>query len=192
MRAKRLVASVFLLTLAASAGWLLHYGVHTPDPGSRTEAPLASAIPGEEGARRRRPDFTLGDLKGVPRAVGEWDGKVLLLNFWATWCPPCRIEIPELIALQEQYRDQGLQIVGIAIDEPQSTKDYVEAAGINYPTLTGAQDAIEVAVDYGNAIGALPYTVLVDREGGIAYTRQGQLDRRDAEDMILDLLARPQ
>jgi thiol-disulfide isomerase/thioredoxin len=185
LRGYRLFVAAILLALAASAGRLLYDRVNAGGPARAT---VFAEAPGDAGGRRQRPAFTLGDLNGTRHSVGEWDGKVLLLNFWATWCPPCRIEIPELIALQEEYRDRGLEIVGIAIDDPQVTRDYVNAMHINYKTLIGEEDAIQVAVDYGNAIGALPYTVLIDREGRIAYSRQGQLDRREAEAVIVSLL----
>lgn len=184
MRGYGFFGAAALLALAGFGGRLLYDRAHAGDPsdGSAPE-PRGDAV-----ERRQRPAFTLGDLDGERRAVAEWDGQVLLLNFWATWCPPCRVEIPELITLQQEYGRRGLQVVGIAIDDPQATADFVQETGLNYPILTGQQDALQVAVAYGNAIGALPYTVVVDRGGGIAYTREGELDRRAAEAVIVSLL----
>jgi thiol-disulfide isomerase/thioredoxin len=129
----------------------------------------------------RRPDFTLADLSGARRSVAEWDGQVVLINFWATWCPPCREEIPGLIELQRRLGDAGLQIVGIALDRPDAVQRLAAELGINYPVLIGDLDVIAVAREYGNVIGALPYTVVVDRAGDIAFSRQGKLSLAEAE-----------
>ena len=138
-----------------------------------------------------RPDFSLKDFRGESRRISEWNGKVLLLNFWATWCSPCQKEIPELIALQEDYKEKGLQIVGIAIDELGTTQEFANMAGINYPTLIGEEEAIQVALSYGNTIGALPYTVIVDRNKRIAFTQPGQVHRDEIESLIRRLLRIP-
>lgn len=180
MHRYRYLAAILLLVLAVMAGRLLY---------ERGQGADQVGSPDSISVRDRRPQFVLEDLDGTPRRVDEWDGKVLLLNFWATWCPPCRFEIPELIALQQAYGDRSFQIIGIAIDDRQAARDYAEAVHINYPILTGEQDASLVARDYGNAIGALPYTVVIDREGRINYTRQGQLDPGEAEAVIKTLLS---
>lgn len=136
----------------------------------------------------RRPDFTLNDLKNAPHQIGEWDGKVLVVNFWATWCPPCRKEIPQFIALQQEFGTRGLQFLGIAIDDPQAVGEFVQSLQLNYPILVGEQDAIDVAKTYGNLIGALPYTVVVDRKGTIVLTHQGELSGHQLEQVILRLI----
>lgn len=129
----------------------------------------------------RRPDFTLNDLSGAPRSVSEWDGKVLVVNFWATWCPPCREEIPHFVALQNELGGQGVQFLGVAIDEPAEVRAFVREHGVNYPTLVGAEDAMAVSQRFGNDLGALPYTVIVDRTGRVAFTHRGALPKADIE-----------
>lgn len=137
-----------------------------------------------------RPDFTLPDVLGLSHAVGEWDGRVLVVNFWATWCKPCVREIPAFIELQRQYAGHGVQFVGIALDTVPQVKAFFGKLGLelNYPSLIGGTNAIAVAEAYGNSIGILPYTVLVDRSGKIAYVQYGELTRDSAEQMILNLL----
>jgi peroxiredoxin len=135
-----------------------------------------------------RPSFALPDLNGVQHDVKEWDGKVLVLNFWATWCPPCREEIPGFIDLQTSYGEKGLQFVGVAIDGPKAAAKFVKDMGVNYPTLIGDSEAIKVAKSYGNQVGALPYTVVIDRQGRIAFVKLGEISRQDAEKAILALL----
>ncbi|MGH8611392.1 MAG: TlpA family protein disulfide reductase [Gammaproteobacteria bacterium] len=136
----------------------------------------------------QRPEFTLNDLQNRPRRVGEWDGKVLVVNFWATWCSPCRKEIPQFIALQQEFGTRGLQFLGIAIDDPAAVREFVQSLQVNYPVLVGEQDAIDVAEAYGNLIGALPYTVVVDRKGAIVLTHQGEVSGHQLEQVIVRLI----
>lgn len=138
--------------------------------------------------KKYRPEFLLPDLQGRLHNIGEWDGKVIAVNFWATWCPPCRKEIPSFISLQEQYGSQGVQFIGIAIDEKDSVNDYVDSFGINYPILLGEQKAINAAKDYGDRFGALPYTAIVNRRGEIVFVHRGELSRTLAEETIKSIL----
>lgn len=136
----------------------------------------------------QRPEFTLNDLQNKPRRVGEWDGKVLVINFWATWCSPCRKEISQFIALQQEFGKRGLQFLGIAIDDPGAVREFVQSLQFNYPVLVGEQDAIDVAEAYGNLIGVLPYTVVVDRKGAIVLTHQGEVSGHQLELVIVGLI----
>ncbi|MDR3391465.1 MAG: TlpA disulfide reductase family protein [Sulfuriferula sp.] len=117
----------------------------------------------------------LPDLAGVSQPIAQWRGKVLVINFWATWCPPCRQEIPEFIQLQKQYGAQGLQFIGIALDEKAKIQSYVDEAGINYPVLVGDLEAVALSQTSGNRLGGLPYTVIIDRNGKIIATEVGGL-----------------
>ncbi len=135
-----------------------------------------------------RPGFVLPDLEGRLRDVNEWNGRVLVVNFWATWCPPCRKEMPAFIELQERYGSQGLQFVGIALDEVDKVQDFVDTMGVDYPVLVGGDKAMQVAIDYGNGFGALPYTAIIDREGTIVAVYRGELEKEEAERVIKALL----
>lgn len=137
---------------------------------------------------QQRPDFTLPDLNGQQRHISEWDGLVVALNFWATWCPPCLKEIPEFIALQTKYADQGLQFIGVALQQAEDVTDFVQTHGMNYPVLVGEMAVIKLTKDYGNHISALPYTVIIDRQGQIAYVKHGLLAGEVAEKIINTLL----
>lgn len=175
-RATGIVASLALLALS-----LLHFPVvaepRTPGNGSAgqgTEAPEDAAAP--------RIDFTLPDLDGQPRQLSEWDGDLVLLNFWATWCPPCKKEMPMFQDRYERHADQGFTIVAVAVDELDAARAFVNDFGIGFPVLIGQDDAIAVGRQYGNRIGALPYTVIIDRAGFIRETRRGEVtgDELDA------------
>lgn len=133
-------------------------------------------------------EFALPDLAGKTRRLADWRGKVVLLNFWATWCPPCRYEIPGFIRLQRRYGDQGLQIVGISIDNPEAVARYWQEMKINYPLLLADDSTFELMSAYGNRPGSLPYSVVIGRDGGIIATRLGVYEEAALEKLIQPLL----
>lgn len=133
----------------------------------------------------------IADLAGVRQPIAQWRGKVLVVNFWATWCPPCRQEIPEFIALQKQYGAQGLQFVGIALDEKAKIQNFVDEVGINYPILVGDLEAVALAQASGNRMGGLPYTVIIDRQGKLVTTETGSLSQAKLTAIITPLLNKP-
>ncbi len=137
---------------------------------------------------QQRPDFTLADLIGKQRSIEEWDGKILIINFWATWCPPCREEIPEFIHLQEEYAEKGVQFLGVALQTAEEVQPFYDEHGMNYPSLVGQQDVVKVAKAYGNVAGALPYSVIISPSGKIEFTKRGPLDTETARKVIDSLL----
>lgn len=139
---------------------------------------------------QHRPAFILPDMNGTPRNINEWDNKVLVVNFWATWCKPCRREIPLFTQLQTTKGPSGLQFIGVAIDEKSAVNDFIAELGtpMNYPTLIGEDDAITIAKQYGNEFGILPYTVIIDRNGQITYIQYGEFTRSEVEQEINTLL----
>lgn len=142
----------------------------------------------ETSAPGQRPDFKLKDLEGKLHHASEWDGKVVMINFWASWCPPCVREIPAFIKLQKDYADKGLVIVGIALDSKQNIIDFTDPMDINYPVLMAEQEGIALSQAYGNRLGVLPYTVIIDRKGKIVYTHRSELTYTLAEKVIKPLL----
>ena len=133
-------------------------------------------------------EFSLFDVDGQQRSLSEWEGKVVAINFWATWCPPCREEIPHFVELQQYYAMDGLQFVGVALQRADEVREFLLEFKVNYPSLVGGDEVIKLADRLGNGIGALPYTVILNREGKIAFTRRGPLAKSEAESVIQSLL----
>ena len=141
-----------------------------------------------------RPDFSLNDIDGKTRSITEWDGKATLINFWASWCAPCRDEIPILAAMQDEYGPRGLQIIGISVDVSEDyalAKDMAAELGANYPLLVGELDAIDVASRYGADLFGLPWTVLVDKDGRILKHHVGDIKADEVDEIITLLLGEP-
>ena len=140
--------------------------------------------------RKRVPQFQLEDVDGKLRTYTEWNGKILVLNYWATWCPPCREETPGFVELQHKYQDQGVQFVGIAIDDVDKVRDFMDTFGVNYPVLMGNLQSVEISREMGNRLEALPFTVIVDRHGYITKRYMRGLTKQDVEDVITNLLGK--
>ena len=186
----RLVALVLLLAgLAGAAGY---YVYARPDMRVAPRAPLASQA--SPAAPERRlvstvPEFTLTDREGEPRSLSHWAGKSLIVNFWATWCAPCRREIPLLQKIERERAGQGFQVVGIAVDVRDKVLQYADQMKIQYPLLIGEQDALDAATAFGvDAIG-FPFTVFTDARGRVIVAHMGELTAPEA-DLILGAIAR--
>jgi thiol-disulfide isomerase/thioredoxin len=131
---------------------------------------------------------TLPDLQGINQSISQWKGKVLVVNFWATWCEPCRREMPEFIELQDELRNQGLLFIGIALDQKNKVTQYSKEIGVNYPVLLGGIEAMELAEAVGNRYAVLPFTVIFNRNGEIISTHTGRIARDKLEPILKSLL----
>jgi thiol-disulfide isomerase/thioredoxin len=128
------------------------------------------------------------DLSGKTRKVAEWKGRVLVCNFWATWCAPCREEMPLLAAVRERFAPNGVEVLGIAIDSAAKVRQFAASLEIRYPILLAGGEALDLMRDLGNPSGGLPFTVLLDRDGAIAHRRLGLLKRPDLESALERLI----
>ena len=147
-------------------------------------APEAAA----DGAVAALRTAQLPDTEGKARSIDQWQGKVVVVNFWATWCAPCRDEIPILVKLQEKHGARGLQLVGIAIDQAEKVRPYATEMRMNFPTLIGGVDAIELSRKLGNRAGVLPFTVVIDRQGKVADVHVGAVKEASFEAKLQPLL----
>ena len=197
------LAGAAVLALAAGWGAGRYFGggpgedMATAASGTGSGAVSASTSATASGSRaveapasvlhQLRPDFTLPDLDGRPHRPDEWDGKVLVVNFWATWCAPCREEIPLLIDLER--RRPGVRVIGIAVDRADAVRAFAEELGIEYPILLDDLQGSTMR-RYGNRFGALPFTVITGRDGMVAYVRLGELEAGEL-DWVTETLLSP-
>jgi thiol-disulfide isomerase/thioredoxin len=169
-RAGGIFLFVVVAVSALAAGYWLYpwnRGV-TPDTGNVAELMAA----------------TLPDMDGKSQALAQWRGKVMVVNFWATWCPPCLEEIPEFVRMQEKFGHRGLQFVGIAIDNADKVREFAAKFRMNYPVLVGEMEAIELVRKVGNERGGLPFTVIMDRKGRLIGTELGGLNEQKLTALI--------
>jgi thiol-disulfide isomerase/thioredoxin len=130
----------------------------------------------------------LADLDGKVQPLAQWRGKVMVVNFWATWCPPCLKEIPEFIRMQSRYGARGVQFVGLAIDDHTRVAAFAARHGINYPVLMAKDEGLTLARNAGNRLEALPFTVIIDKHGRTARVELGVLDESKLAPMLDALL----
>ena len=149
---------------------------------------LAGAIALAAGILWRQLAAMQAFVGNAMKTLGQWKGKVLIVNFWATWCEPCKEEMPRFIKLQDEFGPKGLQFVGVAIDQPEKVRAFAKDIGLNYPTLVGGYGAIELSKTLGNRVGALPFTVVLDRAGGVVHTQLGPVKDAQLQSMIRQLI----
>ena len=176
-----LITALLSTAIGAFTAFYVNYYLLPRASISATDHPLIGSA---------RPAFSLYDLDENYTPVSTWDGKVVLLNFWASWCPPCRREIPIFSEVRELFHDAGFEVVGIAVDEKEEVLDFLESVPqVQYPQLIGYDDALTIASVLGNQSGGLPYSVLVDQQGTIRYIKAGELDRQTLISQIEPLLS---
>jgi len=165
-----------VLALAAGAAW------------QQMSQDGPAAIPATKVDGAALLGVALPDTSGREQSLGQWRGKVVVVNFWATWCEPCREEMPRFVKLQQQYGDRGLQFVGIAIDQGDKVQGFAAEIHLNYPTLLGGYGAIELSKTLGNRFGALPFTVILNRAGSVVRTQLGPMKDAELRSIISQLL----
>jgi thiol-disulfide isomerase/thioredoxin len=175
---------LIIIIAALGIGLGLGYSLYEKD--------LANASSSQETAIKHEkldqlPDFSYPDLQGNSRSSREWNDKIVILNFWASWCPPCRKETPAFIEVQASYPQQ-VQFVGIAIDDRQPVQEFADSFGINYPTLLGDMGAIEISRRLGNRFSGLPFTAIFDQNGKLVYHQTGEVKKDELTQQIKALL----
>ena len=170
------------MTLGAAGLLALAAGIYFGRLGMMTQsAPAPAAASALLGV-------ALPDANGKEQRLDQWRGKVMVVNFWATWCAPCREEMPEFVRAQTQYGAKGLQFVGIAVDQPDKVKQFESEIGLNYPSLVGGFGAMELSKSLGNNVMALPFSVVVDRQGQVIHTQLGVLKPQKLAEIVAQYL----
>ncbi|MCP5090164.1 MAG: TlpA family protein disulfide reductase [Gammaproteobacteria bacterium] len=180
-----LIFATALLALMAGA---LFYAARIPVKAPAPQMPTSSTAPKALDVVSH-PEFVLTDSEGTDRAFSEWQGKNRLINFWATWCAPCRREIPLLKDFQREQSGNGFQVIGIAVDYPEEVSAYAESAEFNYPVLVGQQDAMAVAESSGIEFIGMPFTMFVASDGEYLNAFIGELHQEHL-DRVVDVMTR--
>jgi thiol-disulfide isomerase/thioredoxin len=168
-----------LLSYQALSGWFLFH--HTLET-NQAKTPVAISNPVNSTVF----NASFSDLNGKQQPLKQWQGKVIVLNFWATWCPPCREEMPELSAMQQQYKE--IVIVGLSTDDLEKTKEFIKTAPVSYPILAGDMEAMNFSESLGDDRGILPYTVILDAKGVVVKTFFGRINQQTLEETLIPLL----
>ena len=163
------IASVLLICVLAGYYAGNYFWSDAPGNAPELEQPLVTTLP----------DFRLGDLNGDSRSILEWSDKSLLINFWATWCAPCRREMPLLQTLQDERSAENFQVIGVAVDRLPDVTAFIAESGVTYPILVGQQDAMEAAERFGPEFLGLPFSIFVAPGGDVLALHAGELHRED-------------
>jgi thiol-disulfide isomerase/thioredoxin len=172
------IALFAAVAITAAAGGAAYHLWLRPDPARAGPEQVAQLIYSAH----------LPDAGGVGHSLGQWRGRVLVVNFWATWCAPCREEIPVFVRLQERHGARGLQFVGIAIDEPGKVAEFAREFRINYPVLIGGPESLELMRQAGNRQAVLPYTLVIDRSGNLVSRHPGSLKEQQLKELLTPIL----
>ena len=168
----RILPILLIALLSGVTGFLAYRGLDGSNPASAGMAP----------------EFALPDVKGDLRSSSEWDGKIRIVNFWATWCPPCRREIPLLVDIQREFAGRDVQVIGIAIDDTEAVTEFAQRIPFNFPVLIGQQDAVDLANRYLPDFVGLPFTAFADASGRIVHVHTGELHREQIEAILGQIL----
>ena len=163
-----LIAAVALA--ATAAGYLVSH--------------VQQVFPSNPAAAKQLLALTLPDSSGKAQSLQQWQGKILVVNFWATWCPPCREEMPGFSRLQSKLSGNGIQFIGIGIDSADKIKQFSNLTPVSYPLLVGSSGLMEIMSQLGNDAGGLPYTVILGRDGKLEQTRLGAWQEADLATLL--------
>jgi peroxiredoxin len=167
---KKLNIVIIALILVASIGFGFRYFFQNAQGNNKaTEALFAATFP---------------DEKGQAQPISQYKGKTIVLNFWATWCEPCREEMPELSTLHEEGKNKNVVVLGVAVDDVDAINDFVKETKVSYPLLVADMQGMDLANNLGNDKGVLPYTVIINADGSVAKTYFGRISKPLLEETL--------
>lgn len=197
MGADRVWPAGILLVLAALGGCDSSGGSASASAEKAPAAPAeataprtaTTALPERTNNAWEMSPFQLRDLEGNLRTLADWKGRVIMMNFWASWCAPCQYEIPEFVHYQQEYGKKGLQIIGIGVDARRKLANVARSLEINYPVLVLEPSVSrQLMARWGNDTGIIPYTVVIARDGRIKYIHRGQMGQEEFDTYVKPLL----
>lgn len=165
---KKILSAIIYLALMMALGFAIYHYLLSPNTASsqtselNTQTLFAANLPNENG---------------VNQALKQYKGKIIVLNFWATWCAPCREEMPELSQLYTEYKSKNVVVLGIAVDELALVKEFSLATPVSYPLFAAENDGMNLGIDLGNDKGVLPYTVIINADGSVVKTFFGRINK---------------
>jgi peroxiredoxin len=180
---KKLLSSIGYLAVMISLGFIIYYYVLSPNVATKhsnnehsklsTQAFFAANLPNENGLNQE---------------LSQYKGKIIVLNFWAAWCPPCREEMPELSQLHEEYKNKNVVVLGLAVDELGLVKQFAQATPVSYPLLAAENEGMTLSLNLGNDRGILPYTVIINSDGHVIKTFFGRINKSLISSILKPLL----
>jgi thiol-disulfide isomerase/thioredoxin len=180
---KKILSILGYLAVMMSLGFVIYYYVLSPNGAIQrsnneystisTQAFFAANLPNENG---------------LNQVLSQYKGKIVVLNFWATWCPPCREEMPELSQLHDEYKNKNVVVLGLAVDELGLVKEFAQATPVSYPLLAAENDGMTLSLNLGNDKGILPYTVIINSDGRVVKTFFGRINKSLLSSILKPLL----
>lgn len=183
-RVSQILTIASVASIALVAGLLTYRSVQSDKAEAHAQAQATATDAGQAVL-----SLSLPDTEGTEQALAQWLGKVVVVNFWATWCPPCIKEIPEFAAVSRRHADAPVQFVGIGIDSVENILEFNAEHQVPYPLLVGTHDTLRRFVDLGNAPQAMPFTIILDQDGSARHVKLGVLTEDELEAKIAGLLA---
>ena len=178
------LAVVALAMLSGTAGYITHRALTTELPATVSATPASPTQQAGLNAAPAAPaaplEWRFENVDGEQQALARYRGELTVVNFWATWCPPCLKEIPAFVRIQENYADKGVRFIGVALDQRQAVEPFLAERSVNYPMLIGDDRVIKLMQILGNEIGGLPYTVVFAADGEVIYRHQGEWEEKAA------------
>ena len=167
----RFVGSFFLLSVAFISGYWLNTNFRFPD------SSITQDLSPKTKVNRDKPylEKKFSDLNGDLVSLKKWEAKLIVINFWGTWCPPCKEEMPLLSRLSEKFKYKNVQFIGVALDDLKAIRSFLESHPVAFPILWGASDVSLFMSELGNNFGSLPFTVVIDSQNAILFTQLGEV-----------------
>jgi peroxiredoxin len=186
MKFRYIVSSLVLSALLSACG-----EENTPTDTASDNAVSSDVYTPKHGAKlinQAAPEFSLANMTDGQLALSDYKGKAVLINFWATWCAPCKEEIPDFEEVYKELSNKDFTVLGIALDEKEKVAEYIKKLGMTYPVAYGDDDVDRITKQYGNTIGALPYNVVLDKQHRIIYAEPGLLPKERLLQLVEPML----